>query len=343
MRRSTTLRFAVLRSALARANLSRLNLACSPLALAACLLLITAPAGAQDQVVKATTEKALDGSVPAETDDPGALWEWRIAAFGRWGASYPGSKETQVNVVPLPIPVYRGRFLRLFEDSENPIRGKVFERDRIKLDMDIDLTFGADSEDIDARTGMPDLDLLVQVGPELDLQFARQEYLEGRWHLALQARAATSLDGLKPTWRGLTFSSEFRYIAQLSERDEFKFRVTPTFATKEYMEYYYQVDPEFATPERSAYQAKSGYLGTDFTWNLSRDFNEKLSVWAGVRVSLYTGASNKNSPLFTDELTPGVYAAFMYKFWESKRRAQRPPPEPAAPSESKSPPESKAP
>ena len=113
----------------------------------------------------------------------------------------------QVNVVPLPIPIYRGRFLRLFEDSENPIRGRVFERDRIKLDLDFDLTFPADSDDIDVRTGMPDLDLLLQAGPELDFQFVRQEFLKGRWHLALQARGAVSFDGLDPSYRGLTFSS----------------------------------------------------------------------------------------------------------------------------------------
>jgi outer membrane protein len=276
-------------------------------------------------LLAAGTANGQDHAVEPDADDPGALWEWRIAAFGRWGASYPGSEEMQFNIVPLPIPIYRGRFLRLFEDNENPIRGKIFERDRIKLDLDFDLTFPSDSDDIDARDGMPDLDLLLQVGPELDLQFARQEFLEGRWHLALQARAATSFDGLDPAWRGLTFSTEFRYIAQLSARNEFKFRITPTFATRQYMEYYYQVDPEFATAERPAYEARGGYLGTDFTWNFSRDFTDKLSVWTGARLSWYSGARNEDSPLFTDDLTPSVYAAFMYKFWESKRRAQRPP------------------
>jgi len=286
--------------------------------LSACLCLLAASALAQDQAAK------------SDEDDPGALWEWRIAAFGRYGPSYPASEEMQVNIIPLPIPIYRGRFLRLFEDSENPIRGKVFERDRIKLDLDLDITFPADSDEIEARTGMPDLDFLLQAGPELDLQFARQEFLEGRWHLALQGRGAVSFDGLDPSYRGLTFSSEFRYIAQITSRDEFKFRITPTFATQEYMAYYYQVDPQFATPERPAFKAKGGYLGTDFTWNWNRKFTEKLSVWCGARLGVYSGASNKNSPLFTDDVTPSLYAAFMYKFWESKRRAQRPPPEPEA-------------
>lgn len=276
------------------------------------LLLVSGVAPAQDRVIAGDEEEK-------------ALWEWRIAAFGRYGPSYPASDELQVNVVPLPIPIYRGRFLRLFEDSENPIRGRVFERDRIKLDLDFDLTFPADSDDIDVRTGMPDLDLMLQAGPELDFQFVRQEFLKGRWHLAMQARGAVSFDGLDPSYRGLTFSSEFRYIAQLTSRDEFKFRITPTAATSEYMEYYYQVDPQFAAPGRPAYNAKGGYLGTDFTWNWNREFTKKLSVWVGARLSLYSGATNKNSPLFTDELTPSVYGAFMYKFWESKRRAHKAP------------------
>jgi len=276
-------------------------------------------------LVLATTAVAQDQVAVGEEEDPGALWEWRIAAFARYGPSYPASEESQVNVVPLPIPIYRGKFLRLFEDSENPIRGKVFERDRIKLDLDFDLTFGSDSDDIDARIGMPDLDFLVQAGPELDLQFTRQDFLKGRWHLALQTRAAASFDGLDPSWRGMTFSSEFRYIAQVTSRDEFKFRITPSWATTEYMKYYYQVDPEFAAPGRQAFNAKGGYLGTDFTWNWNRQFTEKLSVWFGARLGVHSGAKNRNSPLFTDDVNPSVYGAFMYKFWESKRRAQKPP------------------
>lgn len=256
-----------------------------------------------------------------ETSDADALWELRIAAFGRYGPAYPASKETQGNFVPLPIPVYRGRFLRLFEDSENPIRGRVFQRDRIKLDLDFDLTFPSDSDDIDARTGMPDLDLLVEVGPELELEFARQDLYTGRWYLALQARLATSFDGLDPTYRGISFSTELRYVAQLTSRDEAKLRITPTFATGKYMDYYYRVAPEFATPSRAAYEAKPGYLGTDITVNWTRNFSKNLSTVIGARLGLYSGARNDDSPLFTEDVTSTVYGAIMYKFWESKRRA----------------------
>ena len=262
----------------------------------------------------------------SDTDDeePGALLEWRIAAIARYGSAYPASEQLQLNFIPMPVPIYRGRFLRLFEDNDKPIRGVIFERERIKLGLDLDMTFPSDSDDIDARTGMPDLDLLLQAGPELDLKFIRDEFLKGSWHLALQGRGAVSFDGLDPSFRGLTFSTEFRYIVQVSDRDEFKFRIAPTFATSRYMKYYYQVDPQFVTAERTAFDAKGGYLGTDFVLNWNRNFNKNLSVWFGARLNVYSGARNADSPLFTQAITPSIHSAFMYKFWESKRRASQP-------------------
>ena len=251
-----------------------------------------------------------------------------VESRGVRAPAYPASEESQTNILPLPIPVYRGRFLRLFEDTESPIRGRVFKRDRIKLDLDFDLNFGSDSDDIEARTGMPDLDLLLEVGPELELEFTRQPLLKGRWYLALQARLATSFDGLDPSYRGFTFSPEFRYVTQITERDEAKLRITPIFATRDYMEYYYQVDPEFATPERAAFDAKAGYLGTNVTLNWTRNFTPKLAMVFGVQLGVNSGARNEDSPLFTENLTSGIYGAFLYKFWESKRRAA-PLPQPA--------------
>ena len=123
----------------------------------------------------------------ATADDQGApLWEMRLAGFSRLGPSYPGSEENQLNVVPLPLPIYRGKFLRLGEDSENPIRGRIFRRDRIKLDFAFDLNFPVDSDDIEARNNMPNLDLLLEIGPELELQFTQTTKLGGHWYLSLQ-------------------------------------------------------------------------------------------------------------------------------------------------------------
>ena len=118
------------------------------------------------------------------------LWEWRLAAFGRYGASYPGSEENQFNLIPLPFPVYRGKFLRVGDDQENPIRGRLLRTDRVKIDFAFDLNFPVDSDDIAARTGMPDLDLLLEVGPELEWEFVNPAPFDAKWYLGFQVRPA---------------------------------------------------------------------------------------------------------------------------------------------------------
>ena len=256
-----------------------------------------------------------------ENPDEEALWEWRLAAFGRYGTAYPASEDTQLNIVPLPFPVYRGRFLRLGEDSENPIRGRIFRTDRIKLDFAFDLNFPVDSDDVDARTDMPDLDLLLEVGPELEWEFLRPAPWNGKWYFGLQLRPAVSFDGLDPTYRGLVFAPELTYRKRLGEgKDTLKLHVTPTFATSKYMDYFYTVDTAFATPARPAYQADGGYLGTDLSLSWRNKIDDKLETMVGMRVSFHQGAANRDSPLFTQDTTFAVYAAVTWKFWEGERR-----------------------
>ncbi|NND55024.1 MAG: hypothetical protein HKN56_08660, partial [Gammaproteobacteria bacterium] len=157
------------------------------------------------------TTAGLAGSPePLDTEANPPLWEINFGGFARAGAAYPAAGESQIDVVPLPFPIYRGKILRVGEENEKPIRTRIFRRDRIKLDLDFGLNFPVDSEDVDERTGMPDLDLLLEAGPELELQFARP-YFGGDLFLAGQLRGAFSFDGLDPEWRGLVLSAELKH------------------------------------------------------------------------------------------------------------------------------------
>lgn len=257
-----------------------------------------------------------------EEEERPALWEGRLAAFARYGASYPASDENQVDVVPLPLPIYRGRFWRIGEDRRNPIRGRLLRTDRVKLDLAFDINFPVDSADIDVRTDMPDLDLLLEIGPELEVELATQNMMRGRSFLGLQLKPAFSFDGLSPSGEGLILSPEYTYlIRSQDEVNEFKVRVTPAFATSKYMDFFYEVTPQFATPTRPEYSADGGYLGTDLTLTFSHDFSDKLDFVVGSRISFFQGAANEDSPLFVDKTNYSIYGAFTWKFWESKRRA----------------------
>jgi len=263
-------------------------------------------------------------SPAAASEDPvtDALWEMNLAAFGRFGPSYPASEETQGDFIPLPFPVYRGTFFRLGDDRDSPMRGRVFRTDRIKLDIDFDLIFGSDSDDIAARTGMPDLDLLLEAGPELELQFVDRGWFAADAFLALPVRGALSWDGLDPSFEGLVFAPELKLVRDFgSDRKQLKFRITPSFASDGYMDYYYEVTPAFATDGRPAFAADGGYLGTEIALSLRWPVAERLELWGGIRQDFHQGAENEDSPLFTDDTTTALYGAFMYRFWESKRRA----------------------
>jgi hypothetical protein len=290
-----------------------------PASLARALLLVAlmflSPASlAEDQPAEAQSAATAE---PKEE----SLWEMRLAAFTRYGSSYPASEETQFNFIPLPFPIYRGRYLRLGGDAEKPIQGRLFRRDRIRLGIDFDLRFGSDSDEIAARTGMPDLDFMLEAGPELELQFVDGNLAGGDLFLALQLRAAFSFDGLDPTYRGVVFNPELQYLKKLRKpRQQLRVRLTPAFGSSDYMAYYYTVDPQFATLQRSAFDAKSGYMGTDLSVAIRQPITKKFEIWSGLRFGFHQGAKNDDSPLYTQDITPSIYVVFLYKFWESKKQ-----------------------
>jgi outer membrane protein len=260
-------------------------------------------------------EKTVDESADAEMEP---LWEWRLATFARYGESYPASENSQFNIIPFPLPVYRGKVLRIGEDSQSPIRGRLIQTDRIKLDLAFDMNFPVDSDDITVRTGMPDLDFQVEVGPELEIEFSRSE-TRGSWFISPQLRPSFVFDAVIPRYQGIVFSPELIYKKKLLEGEgDLKVSLMPTLASSKYMDFFYTVDPMFAAPGRPAYSAEAGYLGTDLTARWKSSFRNDFAYFAGARVSFYQGAANRDSPLYTQETTFSLFAGFLWKFYESE-------------------------
>ncbi len=237
-------------------------------------------------------------------------------------ASIPARQKPKYNIVPLPFPRYRGRFLRLGEETDSPLRGVVFRRDRIKLDIDFDINFGADSEDIEVRTGMPDLDFLLEVGPELSLQFVDHQPTRWKAFLQLPLRAAISWPGLDPRFQGIVFAPEIRLRKRFSDdrKDELSFIISSSFATSDYANYFYGVQPQFAVSSREAFDAGGGYIGTELGLSFRKQLASRYEVVTGMRIGFHQGAKNSDSPLFVDDISGSVFVAVLWKFWESRRR-----------------------
>jgi outer membrane protein len=86
------------------------------------------------------------------------------------------------------------------------------------------------------------------------------------------------------------------------------------------MDFFYGVEPIFETATRSAYRAKSGYLGTGLSVSYKTKITQKIQIGGAVKVGLHNGAANENSPLFTDKSTYSVVVGFVWNFWESAKR-----------------------
>ncbi len=255
-----------------------------------------------------------------EEEELKPLWEWKAGAFMRYGQSYPASEDSQFNFVPVVFPIYRGPILRVGDERGKPVSTRLFQTKRFKLDFDFGLNFSVDSDDVDAREGMPDLDLLLEAGPELEIKLNESLY-DGVLVLALQTRAAWSFDGLDPTSRGLVGTTELKYTRPMRRPgSEIRLRISPSWANDDYMDFFYGVAPEFETASRSTYVADSGYLGTRFGASFKYDMFDALEFRTGLNMYLHSGAANEDSPLFTDDTTFSGFIAFLWRFWESEER-----------------------
>ncbi|MFT7009938.1 MAG: outer membrane protein, partial [Colwellia sp.] len=243
------------------------------------------------------------------------------AAFS--SPEYPAAGQRQTNVIPAPYFIYRGETLRIGDGSI--ARAVAIDKSWYELDLSLAGSFNANSEDNEARVGMPDLDFIFELGPQLSVRLSKFEFEQhgkAELFLNLQARAAFSTDFSGFNKRGYVFQPEFSYRQRgwLSEKTALSVSVSPTWATEKLHDYFYQVDSDFVTETRSAYDAKSGYLGTDLSVGLSFNATEDIRIFTFARASLHSGAANEDSPLFMEKSTYSYGVGMVWRLWESEER-----------------------
>jgi outer membrane scaffolding protein for murein synthesis (MipA/OmpV family) len=107
------------------------------------------------------------------------LWELGIGAAAYHQPSYPGSDVRSTTGFPFPYVIYRGEFFRI----DRSLQGILYETQRVKVDFSAGATSIVDSDESDARVGMPDLDPTFDIGPALSLLLtnpARSDSIWGR-------------------------------------------------------------------------------------------------------------------------------------------------------------------
>ena len=268
---------------------------------------------------------AMARAVAAQTTEPAGkpLLELGVVGGGGYLPDYPAAGQNHLQGLALPYVAYRGEFLRA--GDRGLVRGRIFRRRDFELDVSISGSFSSDSDDNDARRGMPDLDWLGELGPRLQYTVLRAAR-DARIDLEFPVRAAFSTDfSSEIVFRGIVFAPGIAYqnVNFLDGGLELKLGLVPTFATQDLMAYFYDVTPALATATRPAFRAQGGYLGTKLELLLTKQITPRIRSFFALRTDFYHGATNSGSPLFRDDITFSVGIGLVLSLYQSKRRARK--------------------
>lgn len=223
------------------------------------------------------------------------LWEFGLGVGGVSFPTYPGSDEQRNYVVPVPYVVYRGEIIKA---DRSGVQARLFDTDRVESYLSLSASPPVSSSDGGARSGMPDLEPMVEFGPALEV------------HLWQSAAQRMRLDFRMPLRTALTVQTQPRQVgwvlAPAINLDignvgglrgwNLGLLTGPLFVDRKYNQTFYGVDPAYATPARAAYSARGGYSGSQFTVALSKRYS---TFWLGAfaRYDNLSGAVFSDSPL----------------------------------------------
>ena len=249
------------------------------------------------------------------------LWELGLGAAALSFPDYRGSNERQAWLLPFPYLVYRGEFLQA---DERRMRGLFFKSGRFEVDMSFNGSVPVDSDENDARRGMPDLDATLEIGPALNVMLAESGDRRNRLELRLPVRAVFASDFTYVRHVGWLFQPNLN----LDVRDplgqagwKLGLQAGPLFSDNRYNRYFYAVDPAFATATRPAYSPDGGYAGAQAIAALSKRYR---TFWVGgfAKVDTVHGAAFDGSPLVKEKLGFSVGVSIAWVLGESKRMVE---------------------
>ena len=258
-----------------------------------------------------------------DTDPNGAptkpLWELGAVAGGIYSPDYPAADKNSLHGLALPFLIYRGDFFRMGRDSI--AKGVFIENDYTELNVSLAASFNANSSENNARRGMPDLDYLAEIGPQLKIKIG--ELYGGKTELQLPVRAVFSTDFGRIDQRGWLFNPKVSHERKniFNSSIDMSSSIGSSFATKKLHEYFYRVEPRFATATRPAYEADAGYLGSDITLGLSYGITDRVRAYVGWRVGYYGGSANEEGPLFRQKVNSSIYIGFTWSIYQSNTLA----------------------
>jgi len=213
--------------------------------------------------------------------------------------------------------IYRGDWFRIDRSQQ----GILYETQKIKLDFSAGGTSVVDSDESDAREGMPDLDPTFALGPALSVLLTNPSRADSIWgRMAVRTAVSVDTGDWKFRQQGWVLDTRLRYQKPLmGEILKLSTEIGASFADKNYIGYFYDVPLAFATPPRPAFESGSGYAGA----RLGLGFSGLHGKWRWSLFGSYmnfAGTPFQGSPLLDSEHDFSVGATIGWMFWQSDRR-----------------------
>ena len=227
---------------------------------------------------------------------------WALGLGSGWISDYPGAAQGRFRF--LPFPVYRGSVFRI--DRISGVSGEVFNNSRLDFTWNFIFQFPTESEDIPVRVGMPDLDWLLSIGPQMKYYIYRHKNHSFFFRFPVRFNTCTNFSD-RTQFCGVVFNPGLRHAMRYRNTGEFTFRFEGLFQSSEYQQYFYEVRPEYATPTRPTYHARSGFLG--FVYGMFHTYPfDGWGINSAINIYDYSLAVNDESPLFVHKTN---YAFFL--------------------------------
>ncbi len=218
-------------------------------------------------------------------------WELGLGLGAVSGPDYRGSKEYSHYVAPIPYVIYRGKYIQSDRDG---VRGKLFERESIELNLSVGASVTPDSDENKLREGMPELYSTLEFGPALSINLTGDSFREG-WFLHLPLRGVVAIGGGDTEYVGWLVHPQVAFRTQI-ENWNFTFRTGIYYASDDYHDHYYTVANEYATESRPMFEADAGYSGWSNSWSMSRAIDDYRIAFF-IRYDNLRGAEFEDSPL----------------------------------------------
>ncbi|MFT7043242.1 MAG: outer membrane protein [Candidatus Azotimanducaceae bacterium] len=268
----------------------------------------TVAAPVTEPLSEAPSDKGFVDKMLGLVGEESAAWSLGIGmAVGAY-PHYPGATQSETVMAPFPFPEYHSDRIDLDRDG---LAAKLFQSDRLELDVSMNGAFPVSANDNDLRADMADLELMLEFGPELQMTLATWDNAALRFDVPVRAAFEVTTSSM-PEYIGWNADPRLHFEHQANGW-EWEIDLGILWANQQYQSIFYSVPAADVTATRPFFEAESGMLA----WRLSATVERRIGDWillGYVRHMDLSRSKNRNSALLAQNnyLAGGVAAIWMF-------------------------------